>query len=161
MINEFVEKEAADALLDIGASLPFIDFKLPFSKKKITLRLVMRRPCLGSQIRIAKMYLNLGVSLSKMKQFTKEEELRFLAEKGKHMSKIVSLTICRGAVSGFLFSGIVAWLLRWFVSSKYWFIAGISFMNLLGTKAFMTIIESVEASSVLKPIPSQEQEKGS
>lgn len=79
---------------------------------------------------------------------------------GKRVSKMVSLTICRGAVSGLLFSGIVAWLLRWFVPDKYLQGANQRFVTLLGTKSFMRIIESVQISNPLKPRESQKR-KGS
>ena len=113
-----VEIEAAEALLDVGVSLPFLQFKMPFRKKPVSIRVTMKRPCLGSQIRIARLYLQLGITYEEMEQFNKHEEMAFLAIHGKRVSKMVSLTICRGAVSGLLFSGIVAWLLRWFVPDK-------------------------------------------
>ena len=95
-----------------------------------------------------------------MEQFNKHEEMAFLAIHGKRVSKMVSLTICRGAVSGLLFSGIVAWLLRWFVPDKYLQGANQRFVTLLGTKSFMRIIESVQISNPLKPRESQKR-KGS
>ena len=114
-----VEIEAAEALLDVGVSLPFLQFKMPFRKKPVSIRVTMKRPCLGSQIRIARLYLQLGITYEEMEQFNKHEEMAFLAIHGKRVSKMVSLTICRGAVSGLLFSDIIAWLLRWFVPDKY------------------------------------------
>ena len=146
-----VEIEAAEALLDVGVSLPFLQFKMPFRKKPVSIRVTMKRPCLGSQIRIA---------YEEMEQFNKHEEMAFLAIHGKRVSKMVSLTICRGAVSGLLFSGIVAWLLRWFVPDKYLQGANQRFVTLLGTKSFMRIIESVQISNPLKPRESQKR-KGS
>ena len=146
-----VEIEAAEALLDVGVSLPFLQFKMPFRKKPVSIRVTMKRPCLGSQIRIARLYLQLGITY---------EEMAFLAIHGKRVSKMVSLTICRGAVSGLLFSGIVAWLLRWFVPDKYLQGANQRFVTLLGTKSFMRIIESVQISNPLKPRESQKR-KGS
>ena len=149
-----VEIEAAEALLDVGVSLPFLQFKMPFRKKPVSIRVTMKRPCLGSQIRIARLYLQLGITYEEMEQFNKHEEMAFLAIHGKRVSKMVSLTICRGAVSGLLFSGIVAWLLRWFVPDNQ------RFVTLLGTKSFMRIIESVQISNPLKPRESQKR-KGS
>ena len=116
-----VEIEAAEALLDVGVSLPFLQFKMPFRKKPVSIRVTIH---------------------------------------GKRDSKMVSLTICRGAVSGLLFSGIVAWLLRWFVPDKYLQGANQRFVTLLGTKSFMRIIESVQISNPLKPRESQKR-KGS
>ena len=155
-----VEIEAAEALLDVGVSLPFLQFKMPFRKKPVSIRVTMKRPCLGSQIRIARLYLQLGITYEEMEQFNKHEEMAFLAIHGKRVSKMVSLTICRGAVSGLLFSGIVAWLLRWFVPDKYLQDANQRFVTLLGTKSFMRIIESVQISNPLKPRESQKR-KGS
>ena len=153
-----VEIEAAEALLDVGVSLPFLRFKIPFRKKPVSIRVTMKRPCLGSQIRIAKLYL--VITYEEMEQFNKHEEMAFLAIHGKRVSKMVALTICRGAISGLLFSGIVAWLLRWFVPDKYLQGANQRFITLLGTKSFMRIIESVQISNPLKPRESQKR-KGS
>ena len=155
-----VEIEAAEALLDVGVSLPFLRFKIPFRKKPVSIRVTMKRPCWGSQIRIAMLYLQLGFTYDEIKQFNKHEEMAFLAIHGKRISKMVALTICRGAISGLLFSGIVAWLLRWFVPDKYLQGANLHLITLLGTKSFMRIIKSVEISNPLKPIVSQKR-KGS
>lgn len=54
-------------------------------------------------------------------------------------------------------SGIVAWLLRWFVPDKYLQGANQRFVTLLGTKSFMRIIESVQISNPLKPRESQKE----
>lgn len=50
----------------------------------------MKRPCLGSQIRIAKLYLQLGITYEEMEQFNKHEEMAFLAIHGKRVSKMVA-----------------------------------------------------------------------
>lgn len=155
-----VEIEAAEALLDVGVSLPFLQFRIPFKKKPIPIRVTMKRPCLGSQIRIAKLYLQLGVTYEEMERFNKHEEMAFLAIHGKRVSKMVALTVCRGAITSVLFSGIVAWLLRWFVPDKYLQGANRCFITLLGTKSFMRIIESVQISNPMKPRESQKR-KGS
>ena len=70
-----VEIEAAEALLDVGVSLPFLQFKMPFRKKPVSIRVTMKRPCLGSQIRIARLYLQLGITYEEMEQFNKHEEM--------------------------------------------------------------------------------------
>ena len=95
-----------------------------------------------------------------MERFNKHEEMAFLAMHGKRISKMVALTICRGEISGVLLSGIVAWLLRWFVPDKYLQGANQRFIALLGTKSFMRIIESVQISNPMKPRTSQKR-KGS
>ena len=151
-----VELEAADALLDIGVSLPLKQIRIPFLKP-ITVRVTMRRPCLGSQINIARQYVKLGVTYDQMLSFTKDQEMHFMATQGKRVSKMIALTICRGPVSGFLLSDLTAFLLRWFVDDLYLQGANVRFVALLGTKSFTSIIRSVERANPLKPRLSQKQ----
>lgn len=146
-----VQIEAAEALLDVGVSLPFI--KIPFTKRSI--RLTMKRPCLGNLIRISKLYLQIGVTYEQMEEFDKDQELRFIAEHGQRVSKMVALTICRGAISGTLFAGLLGWLIRWFVTDTYLQAASKKFITLMGTRSFTTIISSVEAANPMKPRMSQ------
>ncbi|WP_270769527.1 hypothetical protein [Bacteroides ovatus] len=155
-----VELEAAEALLDIGVSLPFKAVRIPFTGKRFALRMTMKRPCLGNQIRIARHYLKIGVTYEQMKVFEKHEEMVFLATHGKRISKMIALTICRGAFSGWLFSPFMAWFIRWFVPDAFIMGANLRFITLLGTKDFMNIIKSSEIANPLRPRMSQKR-KGS
>lgn len=155
-----VELEAAEALLDIGVSLPFKAVKIPFTGKHFALRMTMKRPCLGNQIRIARHYLKIGFTYEQMKAFEKHEEMVFLAVHGKRISKMIALTICRGAFSGWLLSPFMAWLIRWFVPDAFIMGANLQFITLLGTKDFMNIIRSSEIANPLRPRMSQKR-KGS
>lgn len=155
-----IEIEAADALLDVGVSLPLLQVKIPFRRNPVRIRLIMRRPCLGNQIRIAKLYLETGVTHEAMERFNKHEELAYLALHGKKVSKMVALTICRGRFTGWLLTPVVAWLLRWMVDDRWIQGANLRFITLLGTKSFMNIIGSVERVNPLAPRTSQKK-KGS
>ena len=155
-----IEIEAADALLDVGGSLPLLRIKIPFRRKSLQIRLTMKRPCLGNQIRIAKLYLETGTTHEAMERFNKHEELAFMALHGVRISKMVALTICRGKLSGWLLTPIVAWLLRWIVDDRWIQGANLRFITLLGTKSFMNIIGSVERVNPLAPRTSQKR-KGS
>lgn len=155
-----IELEASEALLDIGVSLPFKSFKIPFTRKCISLRITMRRPCLGNQIRIARQYLKLGVTYEQMQAFGKEEEMAFLAIHGKRISKMIALTVCRGFVSGWLLSPLMAFIIRWFVPDVFIQGANLRFITLMGTRNFLNIIKSVERTNPLKPKLSQKR-KGS
>ena len=146
-----VELEAAEALLDIGVSLPFKAVRIPFTDKRFALRMTMKRPCLGNQIRIARHYLKIGVTYEQMKVFEKHEEMVFLATHGKRISKMIALTICRGAFSGWLLSPFMAWFIRWFVPDAFIMGANLQFITLLGTKDFMNIIRSAEIANPLRP----------
>ncbi|MBD5346487.1 MAG: hypothetical protein HDR92_05075 [Bacteroides sp.] len=154
-MNREIEIEAADALLDVGVSLPLLRIRLPFRRKPVQIRLTMRRPCLGNQIRIARLYLETGVTHEEMSRFSKHEELAFLALHGKRISRMVALTICRGKWSGWILTPIVAWILRWMVDDLWIQGANMRFISLLGTKSFMNIIGSVERVNPLTPRSSQ------
>lgn len=156
-----VELEAAEALLDIGVSLPFKAIRVPFASKRLTLRMTMKRPCLGNQIRIARHYLKIGFTYEEMKAFNKHEEMVFLATHGKRISKMIALTICRGAFSGWFLSPFMAWFIRWFVPDAFIQGANLQFITLLGTKDFMNIIRSSEIANPLRPRLSQKEKKGS
>lgn len=156
-----VELEAAEALLDLGVSVPFREIKLPFVKKPIELRITMRRPCLGNQIRIARHYLALGNTAEEMENFTTEQEMEFVARHGKRLSKMIALTICRGAITGRLFTPLMAFIIRWFVPDIFLQGANLNFITLLGTKNFMNIIRSAERVNPLRPRLSQQERKGS
>lgn len=154
-MNREIEIEAADALLDVGVSLPLLRIRIPFRRKPLQIRLTMKRPCLGNQIRIARLYLETGVTHEEMARFNKHEELSFLALHGKRISRMVALTICRGKWSGWILTPIVAWILRWMVDDLWVQGANMRFISLLGTKSFMNIIGSVERVNPLTPRSSQ------
>lgn len=60
-VARLIQREGAAALLDRGVSVPLKDIRLPFCKP-LRLRVVMRRPRLGGLIRLARVYLSLGVT---------------------------------------------------------------------------------------------------
>ena len=153
-----VEMEAAEALLDSGVSVPFKEIRIPFTGKRIKLRLTMRRPCLGSQIRIAKEYLALETTYAQMQAFTIDEEMAFVAKHGKRISNMIALTVCRGAISGLLLAPLVSRFIRWFVPDVFIQGANMQFIILLGTRNFMNIIRSAEMVNPMKPKMSQRTE---
>lgn len=154
-----VEVEASEALLDIGVSIPLFQWKNPFRRKPISLRLTMRRPCFGNQIRIARKFLSMGVTYEQMQNFTKDEQLEFIAQYGKTVAQMVALTICRGKLSG-IFAPLLAWLLLWLVDDTFLLLANLHFIPLIGTQHFTNIIKSLEWSNPLRPRLSQKR-KGS
>ena len=153
-MNKQVELEASTALLDIGVSIPLLQWKIPFTKRHITLRLVMRRPKFGTQIRIARKFLSMGVTYEQMQNFTKDEQLQFIARHGKTVAQMVALTICRSKVSA-IFAPLLAWLLLWLVDDTFLLLANLHFIPLIGTQHFTNIIKSLEWSNPLRPRLSQ------
>ena len=137
-----IQKEAAEALLDIGVSVLLKQIRIPFSRKRLQWRLTMRRPFLSTQIRIARLYLELGTTCEQLQSMTKDEEMLFLAEHGRDISRIVALTVCRSPLRAKLFGGITAWVLRNMVEDRYMRAAMTQFVLLLGTEGFTSIIRS-------------------
>lgn len=147
-----IEGTMAEALLDVGVSVPFKDIRIPFRQKPFKLRFTMKRPVLGNQIRITRLFLSMGITYNEMKNFTKEQQMSFLAEHGEKISRIVSLTVCRGKWSGMLFSRMVAWLIRWYVEDIYIWGAFYQFSTLLRIDHFEDIIRLLEQMNPMKPM---------
>ena len=117
-VARLIQREGAAALLDRGVSVPLKDIRLPF-RKPLRLRVVMRRPRLGGLIRLARVYLSLGVTAEQMNKFTKEEEMAFLVSHGKQVSRMVAYTLCRGWISRRLLVGATAWVVRNWIDTEY------------------------------------------
>ncbi|WP_289771951.1 MULTISPECIES: hypothetical protein [Bacteroides] len=161
MNKQDVEPQVAEALLDVGVSIPLWRFHLPFRKKPVQLRMTMKRPKLGTQLRIARLYLKIGVTYEKMRDFTKEEQMSFMVEHGHDVCRMIALTICRGRYSGLLLSPLVSWILLWWVDDVYLQAACTRFVSLLGTKSFENIIRSAEKTNPTVPLNQSQQKKGS
>ena len=153
-----VQREGAAALLDRGVSVPLKDIRIPFRKKPLKLRAVMRRPCLGGLVRLARVYLSLGVTAEQMKKFTKEEEMAFLAAHGREVSRMVAYTLCRGWISRRLLVGVTAWAVRNWMAPEYLDAAMRKFILLLGTDPFTSIIRSAGKMNPMKLRLSQRRE---
>lgn len=159
-MERMIEKEAAEALLDRGVSVPFKDIRIPWRKKPLTIRMTMRRPTLSAQIEIARLYLDMGVTTEKVVKMSKMRQMAFLATHGKALSRIMAYTVCRGFLSRHLLVGIMAWVIRNFVEYKYQIAAVRKFESLMGTDPFIPIIRSAERTNPMKLRLSQKK-KGS
>ncbi len=154
-MNRAIEKEAAEALLDRGVSVPFKDIRLPFSKKPLKVRITMKRPTLAGQIEIGRQYLEMDTTAEEVRTLSKMEQMRFMARHGKRLSLILAYTVCRGYISRHLLVGLTAWLVRHFVEYRYQLAAAGQFERLMGTVPFMSIIRSAERTNPMKPRLSQ------
>ena len=152
-----VQQEASEALLDVGVSVPLKPIRLPFRKKRLLLRLTMRRPRLSTQIKIARLYLSLGVTYAELEALDKDGQMCFIAEHGKTISEMVALTM-RGKWWKPVW--LVSWILRHWVDNLYMQVAMMKFVLLLGTESFTNIIRSAEMTNPMKLRLSQKK-KGS
>ena len=148
-VARLIQREGAAALLDRGVSVPLKEIRLPFCKP-LRLRVVMRRPRLGGLIRLARVYLSLGVTAKQMRKFTKEEEMAFLVAHGKAVSRMIAYTLCRGWISRRLLVGVTAWWVRNFMELPFLMAAMRNFIFLLGTDPFTSIIRSAGMTNPMK-----------
>lgn len=158
--ERLVQAEGTDAILDRGVSVPLKELRIPFRKKPLKMRVVMRRPRIGGLIRLARVYLSLGVTADEMKKFTKDEEMAFIAAHGKAVSRMIAYTLCRGWWSRHLLVGLTAWWVRNFMEPAYMDAAMRNFVFLLGTDPFTSIIRSAGRTNPMKLRLSQKR-KGS
>lgn len=157
-IARLIQQEGADALLDRGVSIPLKEFHIPFVKNPVRARVTMKRPSMSGQIEIARTYLSLGITSDELRKMSLEERMKFIVEHGNKISRMIALTICRGWMKRKIFIGPVSWLVRNFVSCRYQNGAMATFMRLMGTESFISIIRSAERANPLKVRLSRKKE---
>lgn len=153
-LEQLIELEAADALLDSGVSVPLKRWKLPWRKHPLELCVTMKRPRLRGQIQLAKEYLKMGIDPGWQPK-DKTEELAFVSQHGKAVSRLLAYTVCRGYVSRHVGIPLTAWVLRNFVEWRYLMAMFQTFERLMGTKDFMRIISSAARANPMTPRLSQ------
>lgn len=150
--NENIKGQAADMLLDIGIAIPLLP-KFLFRKKNSTV--TIHRPTLGNLMRIAKVYQQIGVTPDELKDMDFKEQMEFVANHGKDISRIVAYAVCSGCFTGKWLNGMVAWWLRWRVHPVM--LVQAMFQLLKGThlQSFCSIIPlAAQADELLSPIGS-------
>lgn len=145
-----IQREGAEALLDLGVSVPLKAIRIPFKKTPLVLRVTMKRPCMSGQLRIARTYLSMGVTSEQMWNFTKEEEMQFLVKHGKKVSRMIAYMICRGYLARKFGVWLTAWFIRNFMTYEYQMEVMKKFVTLMGTDPFIPIIRSAEMSNPMK-----------
>lgn len=155
----FLETEVAEALLDVGVSVPLKDIQVPFRKKPLRIKLVMKRPTLGAQIRLSRLKSKIGMSYEDMRQMTSDQQQEFIAIHGRTMSRMIALMVCRGYFSGLIFAPLLAWVIRWWMAPLYMEAVCSRFISLLGTKSFGNIIRCMEMANPLAPTLSQKRKR--
>lgn len=150
-----IQQEAAEALLNVGVSLPLKEIRVPFRKSPLVLRVTMRRPSMSGQIQVARTYLSMGITSSEIENFTKEEQMRFIANHGDKVCRMIALTLGRTC-----FVRPLTWFVKHFVRYEFQVAAVRKFVTLMGTDPFIPIIRSAEKTNPMKLRLSQKR-KGS
>ena len=141
-----IQREGAEALLNVGVSLPLKDFKVPFLKEPLRLRLTMKRPTLASQIQIARTWLSVGMTLEEFERLDYDGQMNFLVKHGSKMSRMIALTMPRWWLPTWLLS----WVIRRWMKWEYQKGAFEKFVTLMGTESFTPIIRSAEIANPMK-----------
>lgn len=142
--------KASALILDMGVAIPVRPFKY-LTRKRRPLHVVMRTPSLGGLMRIAHLYLGMGVSYEEMKDYSCEQNLDFVARHGINMSRIVAHALVRGRLTGRWLNRPVAWWLRWRVHPLFLQEAMFQLLTMLNPQSFQTIISSAELINPMKP----------
>lgn len=154
------ELKAAGLLLDLGVSVPIRPLRFLHKRGK-PLRIVMRTPSTGNLIRICRLYLQTGANMEQLRNYTYEENMKFLSDHAEAVSRMVAFTLVRGRLSGRLLNRFVAWWLRWHVHPLFLQEAWFRMMNMLDISPFKNIISSAQQMNLMKPKLSRGKEKRS
>lgn len=141
-----IQREGAEALLNVGVSLPLKDYKVPFRKEPFRLRLTMKRPTMAGQIAIAKTWLSVGMTLEEFTALDYDGQMAFLATHGNKLSRMIALTMPHW----WLPTGVLSWFIRHYMKWEYQRGAFEKFVTLMGTESFTPIIRSAELTNPMK-----------
>lgn len=148
------ELRASELLLDVGVAVPVRPLR--FLGRKWGKRfVVMHTPYQGTLIRMARIYLQMGVSYNEVKNYNYEQNMEFIGRHGKLLSRMVACSLVRGYITGKLFGRIVSWWLRWRVHPLYLQEAWFQMLTLMDVKSFQTIIKSAGMMNLMRPRLSQ------
>ena len=145
-IIQQIQREGAEALLNVGVSLPLKDFKVPFRKEPLRLRLTMRRPTMACLIQIARTWLSVGMTLEEYERLDYDGQMQFLAKHGKKLSRMIALTMPHW----WLPTCVLSWFIRHRMKWEYQKGAFEKFVTLMGTESFTPIIRSDEIANPMK-----------
>jgi hypothetical protein len=143
-----IESDAADLLLDLGVRIPVRTLR--FLDLKKVRHITIRRPYLGTLLKIAKIHCKIGLKHEDMEGWGKDENMQFIADHGKDVSLAVAYGIARGRITSLLFARLIAWWLRWRVHPIYLSEAFFQIIKLTNTVPFQNIILLSGAMNPLK-----------
>ena len=147
-----IQMLGAVALLDDGISLP-----LHTVLRRKPFRLTMKIPVTRSFIRASKAYLSIGVTPEEYEGYDFTGKMRFVAEHGRAVSRIVAAGILRGPVMGRLLSRPLAWLLRETMHPVALMEAWKLLLNETAVTSFGIIITLAAAMNKMQPLVSRNE----
>lgn len=142
----------AVALLDDGISLP-----LHTVLRRKPFRLTMKIPTTRSFIRASRAYLSIGITPEEYEGYDFTGKVRFIAEHGKAVSRIVAAAVLRGPATGRLLERPLAWLLRETMDPVALMEAFRLLLNETSVTSFGTTITLAAAMNKMQPLVSRNE----
>lgn len=145
-----VEINAAELLLDKGVR---VELRAPFFMRWIckNIGVTVRRPVLGTMMRISRLYLKLGIDISKVDAGDMHEAHRLLTEHGDTICRIVATGMIRGRLSGWMFARPLGWYLRWHSDALKLAKLSVLLIELSGVQHFTNTIRFLAAMRMTAP----------
>mgnify|MGYP000827651138 CR=1 FL=1 len=143
--------KASALMLDMGVAIPVRPFKFLYRKKKPR-SVVMRTSGLGNLMRISNLHLQMGITYAEMQEYTFEQNMKFIAEHGITVSRMVAYTLVRSKFWGRLLNRPVAWMLRHWMHPAALEEAWIIVVRMFGTVPFGNIIRLAETINPMSPL---------
>jgi hypothetical protein len=150
MKKEEVEIKAVDTILDKGVRVPI---PTPFLLRAIGIKkvsVVVRRPVMGTMLRISKRFVQLRVDKD-LHEKEWQQWVEVFVKKMKPVSMIVAIGMLRGKWAGYLFARPLAWYLRWHLNTRELAEIAAMLVTLSGIQDFMNTITFLRGMKTTAP----------
>ena len=147
---EEVEIKAVDTILDKGVRVPI---PTPFLLRKIGIKkvnVVVRRPVMGTMLRISKRYVQLNVD-EKLHEKEWQDWVQMFVRNMKPVSMIVAVGMLRGKWAGWLLARPLAHYLRWHLNTRELAEIAAMLVTLSGIQDFMNTITFLRGMKTTAP----------
>jgi hypothetical protein len=161
MENTAVEKHTADLILKRGVRL---ELRAPLFLRllgKKTFKLTVTSPYEGTLMRVARYYLETGISSEQLDEISHEHALALMMTHGKQITRAVACAWLNGWISGWLFTRPLAWYMRWHCKPEDILVIATVILLYGGVSDFINTTRSVRMMKTTSPMIEGQARKGS
>lgn len=147
---EEVEIKAVDTILDKGVRVPI---PTPFLLRVIGIKqvsVIVRRPVMGTMLRISKRYVQLHVD-EEIHEKEWQDWVTMFVDNLIPVSRIVAIGMLRGKWAGLLFTRPLAYYLRWHMNTRQMAEIAALLVTLSGIQDFMNTITFLRGMKTTTP----------
>jgi len=150
MVEETVQKQAADTLLERGVRFPIpAPFLLRIFGKK-TVNLTVYRPKMGTLIYISKGFVGMEIDATTIEDGDVAQAYALVAKHGKEMSRLMAVAILNGNWRIKLFAGMLGKWLQWQLNAELLATLFMIITNLSGVQYFTSTIRYLPGMNMMK-----------